>query len=677
VTTPDSASPPAAPDQAAAVGDAHGSRKEFRTLVPLEEARALAARLAPERRVERVALDAALDRVLAEDVVSRRDVPPFTRSMMDGYAVRAGDVAEAEEERPVVLVRVGIAEAGRPTAARVGPGQTVEIATGAALPAGANAVVRVEYTDAEGDRILIRRGVAPGESLMSAGDDLMVGDAALTAGTRLGPAEIGVLAAAGESDVAVWQRPRIGILSTGDEVRPVGAPLAAGQIHDINGAFLTAGVARAGGVPVPLGIAGDDRAAIEAALTAARARCDLLLTSGSTSAGAGDVIYRILEERGELFAHGVLIEPGKPTALARLGGLGIAALPGNPASAAVVFEALIAPLVREAAGLEPHPERQRVEAALATEIRTSPGRRLLRMVGVVGRGPEARAYPIEKRSGAITLLAQADGYVDVPEGLARVPAGERVVVHLFEDRSALPDVLFMGSHCLGLRFLFRELAPLTAKSVHVGSLGGVRAVTRGVADAAGVHLLEAGGAYNVGTLERLGVTGVALVRGYLRRQGWIVPAGNPLGITGLSELLEGGHRLVNRIRGSGTRVLMEDLLARETARRGVPPAALAARLPGFDVEAATHSAVAAAVRTGTADAGLGLEAAAILNGLDFIPVAEERYDFLVPARALQAEFGWALRKALASDSFAAALRSLPGYRSDEEAGSIVWTSPGS
>jgi putative molybdopterin biosynthesis protein len=560
---------------------------------------------------------------------------------------------------------------------RILRGETVEIATGAALPSGANAVVRVEFTDADGDRILVRRGVAPGESLMSAGDDLMVGDAALVTGTRLGPAEVGVLAAAGEREVTVWARPRIGILSTGDEVRPVEAPLDAGQIHDINGAFLAAAVARAGGVAVPLGIVGDDRDAIEATIVGAAGRCDLLVTSGSTSAGAGDVIFRILEERGELFAHGVLIEPGKPTALARLGGLGIAALPGNPASAAVVFEALIAPLVREAAGRESRPPRQIVEATLATEIRTSPGRRLLRMVGVVGRGPEVRAYPIEKRSGAITLLAQADGYVDVAEGLARLEAGKRVIVNLFEDRSAVPDVLFMGSHCLGLRFLFRELAPLSARSIHVGSLGGVRAVTRGVADAAGVHLLDAGGAYNVATLERLGVRGVALVRGYLRRQGWIVPPGNPLRIAGLSEIVEGGFRIVNRLRGSGTRVLMEELVEAEAARRGVTSETVTAHVPGFDVEAATHSAVAAAVRTGTADAGLGLQAAAVLNGLDFLPVADERYDVLVPIRVLDEALGPALARALASEGFAAALRSLPGYALDDAAGSVIWSSDGS
>ncbi len=653
--------------------DARGRRKEFRTLVSLEEARAIAARLVPARRAERVPLSRALDRVLAEDVIARRDVPPFTRSMMDGYAVRAEDVMEAEEERPVALARAGIAEAGRPSSACVGRGQAVEIATGAALPAGANAVVRVEFTDAEGDRVLVRRGVAPGENLMSAGDDLMVGDVVLPAGARLGPAQIGVLAAAGESAVAVWVRPRVGILSTGDEVRPVGASLSTGQIHDINGAFLAGGVERAGGAPVPLGIVGDDRAGIEAALAAAAERCDLLLTSGSTSAGAGDVIYRILEERGELLAHGVRIEPGKPTALARLGGLPIAALPGNPASAAAVFEALIAPLVREAAGLEPRPARQRLRAVLATEIRTSPGRRLLRMVGVVGRGGEARAYPIEKRSGAITLLAQADGYVDVPEGLARVEAGTPVEVLLFEDRSALPDVLFMGSHCLGLRLLFRELAPLSARSVHVGSLGGVRAVTRGVADAAGVHLLEAGGDYNVSTLVRMDVRGVTLVRGYLRCQGWIVPAGNPQGIGGLADLVERGCRIVNRIAGSGTRVLLDDLLEREASRRGLASEALAARLPGFDVEATTHSAVAAAVRTGVAEAGLGLEAAAALNGLGFVPVAEERYDFLLRADAVEGSFGRSLREALASESFARALRALPGYRVDADTGRVIWT----
>jgi putative molybdopterin biosynthesis protein len=659
------------PRRSREAGSASG-RKEFRTLISLEEARALAEQLTPPRRVERVSLAAALGRVLAEDVIARGDVPPFTRSVMDGYAVRAEDVGEADEERPVPLRVVGSAEAGRPASARVGPGEALEIATGAALPGGANAVVKVEHTDPAGTRVLVRRGVVPGENLMSAGDDLMVGDAALPGGTRLGPAQIGALAAAGEVEAPVWARPRIGILSTGDEVRELGATLGPGQIHDTNAAFLRAAVERAGGEPVPLGIVGDDRSAIEAALLAAAARCDLLVTSGSTSAGAGDVVYRILEERGELLAHGVRVEPGKPTALARLDGLPLVALPGNPASAAVVFDALVAPVIRAAAGLEPRPDRQRVTAALATDIRGSPGRRLLRMVGVVGRGDARRAYPVEKRSGAITLLAQADGYVDVPEDLARVAAGTPVEVLLFEDRSALPDVLVMGSHCLALRLLFRELRPLAARSVHVGSLGGVRAVTRGIADAAGIHLLEPDGEYNVATLERLGVTDAALVRGYLRRQGWIVPAGNPLAIGGLAELVDRGARIVNRIAGSGTRVLLDQLVAREEARRGEPAGSLAARLQGFDVEAASHSAVAAAVRIGAADAGLGIEAAARLNALDFVPVAEERYDFLVRADALAGPFVEALRRALSSAPFARALGTLPGYRADAEAGRLVW-----
>lgn len=189
------------------------SRKEFRTLVSLEEAREIAARLALPRRAERIPLEEALDRVLAEDVRASRDVPPFTRSMMDGFAVRASDTSRADEEHPAPLLRVGSAEAGHPSGARLGPGEAVEVATGAPLPAGANAVVKVEHTDGSGERVLVRRGVAPGENVMSAGDDLMLGDLVLGAGTRLGAPQIGVLAAAGEVEISVWSRPRVGILS--------------------------------------------------------------------------------------------------------------------------------------------------------------------------------------------------------------------------------------------------------------------------------------------------------------------------------------------------------------------------------------------------------------------------------------------------------------------------------
>jgi putative molybdopterin biosynthesis protein len=595
---------------------------------------------------------------------------------MDGYAVRAGDVAAADEAHPVRLRVVAVAEAGRPAGAVLAPGEAVEIATGAPLPAGANAVVPVERTDAAGDAVLVRRGVAPGENLMGAGEDLMVGDVALPAGTFLGPAQLATLAALGLEEVAVLARPVVAIASLGDEIRPAGAGLEPGQIHDVNGAFLDAAVRRAGGRPRPLGILPDDRGTIEASLlAAARDGCALLLTSGSTSAGAGDVVYRVLEERGELLAHGVRVEPGKPTVLGRLAGVPFLGLPGNPGSAAVIFETLAAPLIRSAAGLDPHPPRARIRAELASELRGAPGRRLLRMVGVVRRGEGYRAYPVEKRSGAITLLALADGFVDVPEDRARVPAGAEVEVALLEDRGSLPDALFVGSHCLGLAPLFAALAPLRARSANAGSLGAIRAVSGGLADAGGLHLREPGGGYNAPVLARMQVRGVVLLRGWTRIQGWIVPPGNPRAVGGMADLLDAGLRIVNRTPSSGTRVLLDELLAGEALRRGADAGALARRLPGYDVEASTHGAVAAAVGGGLADAGLGIEAAAALAGLGFVPVAEERYDLLVRGPDLESPFGRALREALASSAFQEALSRLPGYRADPGAGEVIWRSP--
>jgi putative molybdopterin biosynthesis protein len=511
---------------------------------------------------------------------------------------------------------------------------------------------------------------------MGAGDDLMLGDVPLAAGTPLGPAQLATLAALGVEEVAVVARPDVAIASLGDEIRPPGAPLGPGQIHDVNSAFLEAAVTRAGGSPRRLGILPDARAAIESSLlAAARGGCALLLTSGSTSAGVGDVVYRVLEEGGELLAHGIRVEPGKPTVLGRLAGVPFVGLPGNPGSAAVIFETLVAPLIRAGAGLDPHPPRARLRAELASEIRGAPGRRRLRMVGVVRRGAGYRAYPVEKRSGAITLLGQADGFVDVPEDRARVAAGEEVDVTLLEDRAALPDALFVGSHCLGLLPLLAALAPLRARSVHAGSLGAIRSVARGLADAGGLHLREPGGAYNVPVLERMRVPGVVLLRGWTRMQGWIVPSGNPRAVGGFAEILDGGLRIVNRTPTSGTRVLLDELLAAESLRRAVPAADLAARLPGFDVEASTHGAVAAAVGAGLADAGLGIQAAAALAGLGFVPVAEERYDLLLRISDLDSAFGAALRGALGSQTLREALGRLPGYRADPDAGKVLWTSP--
>ena len=354
-------------------------RKEFRDLATPEAAHAAIESLDLSPEPETVPLEDARGRVLAERIDAAIDVPGFDRASMDGYAVRARDTFGADEADPAELDLVGAVHAGAAPTVTVAPGTCAEISTGAVMPEGADAVVMVERTDeldAEGDdpdaeedqdepdRIAIRTAVAPGDHVMSAGADIAAGARALGPGTRLTPREIGLLSALGVDEVPVEGKPRVGIVSTGDELVRPGEALdpSRGEIYDVNSTTIAAGVEEAGGEPVLYPHAGDDYEEMERLLRRAADECDLVLSSGSTSASAVDVIYRVIEERGELLLHGVAVKPGKPMLVGRLdrGGSDAAAesgrsgesayvgLPGYPVSALMTFRKFVAPAIRTA-----------------------------------------------------------------------------------------------------------------------------------------------------------------------------------------------------------------------------------------------------------------------------------------------------------------------------------------
>jgi putative molybdopterin biosynthesis protein len=658
------------------------SQRVFHELASVEEAKRLLEKhlRAELLGVVEVPLEEALGRVLAEDVEAEIDVPPFDRASMDGYAVRAEDTFGAEEDRPITLRVVGKIGAGDSPNVAVEDGEAVEISTGAPIPKGANAVVMVEYTWLK-DGLKVYRAVSPGENIMAAGADIMAGELVLRRGSLLTPRETGVLAALGRRSVKVYRKPKVAVISTGNEVVPPGSPLPYGKIYDINSRTISDSVVEDGGEPIFLGIVGDSFDEMRSKILEALRDADVVITSGGTSAGVGDLLYKVVDGLGPpgIIVHGVAVRPGKPTVIAVSRGKPVIGLPGYPASALMIYSILVRPLIRRLGGLSPESRGRLLEARVAERFPASGGRReYVPVILVRAENEEYFAYPLPGESGAITTLAEADGFVEIPEGKLFLEAGEPVSVELFGQSLRPPDLTIIGSHCVGIDILLRIAreggSPLMAKVIATGSSGGFVAVRRGVADIAGTHLLdEETGLYNLPFLERFNVADKAvLVRGYRREQGILVAKGNPKGIRGLEDLLREDVTIINRNPGSGTRMLLDMRLRAIAEARRMNPEELARRVRGYRTEAKSHSAVAVAVLQGKADAGLAIRAVAELYGLGFIPVAYEEYDFLIRRERYAKPSVQTFLKALRSEGFRRELPArAPGLSCSEDTGRVL------
>ncbi|MGC9170092.1 MAG: molybdopterin biosynthesis protein [Thermoproteus sp.] len=602
----------------------------FHDLITLDEAVEALMRLAKPLGIEEVPLEEAYGRSLAEDVYSPVDVPPFDRSTVDGYAVLSIDLVGASELSPVSLKLRGRVEAGGFPDFELSRGEAAEVATGAPVPRGADSVVMVEYTSERGGTVTVYRSAYPGENIMPTGSDFSAGELLLRKCTKLTQREIGVLAAAGFRKVKVFRRPKVAIISTGDELEEPGAPLRPGKLYDVNTFSIAAAVAEAGGVPIIVGRVPDDPSAYRKALEEALAKADVVLISGGTSAGMADLTYRVLGEFGRILFHGIKVRPGKPTVAAEAGGKLVVGLPGYPSSALMIFHAVVRPALLAMQCMRPEPPAV-YKARLSVKTEGAKGRRSLYPVVLIDRGGEMAAYPLNAESGAISVLARADGYVVIPEDVEFLDEGEVVEVRLFE-RYRPASLYFIGSNDI---LLDRILARFDVKAVYVGSMGGILAVKRGEADLAGTHMLDPEtGEYNAPVVRKLGVKDAVLVRGFAREQGLVVARGNPKGIRGFEDLLRSDVVMVNRSRGTGTRTLLDLNLERIARSRGLSLEELARSIRGYTYEVRTHTAVAAAVAQGRADVGLAIRYAAELYGLDFIPVGWEIYDLLVRRDAL-------------------------------------------
>ena len=586
-------------------------RKQFRDLASVDVAHEVIKSLELTPEPETVSLRDARGRVLAERIDAGLDVPGFDRASVDGYAVRAEDTFGADEADPARLTHIGTVHAGSEPSLEVGSGECAEISTGAVLPPGADSVVMVERTDRDGDDVLVRTSLAPGDRVMFAGADIAAGGRALGPGTVLTPREIGLLSAIGIESVPVRGTPTVGIISTGDELVRPGDPLDsdAGQIYDVNSYTIATAVEEAGGEAKLYPHAGDDYDAMESALRTAADECDLVLSSGSTSASAVDVIYRVVEETGELLLHGVAVKPGKPMLIGRLKRSAYVGLPGYPVSALTIFQVFVAPAIRRAAG-QPEPKTATVEGEMAQRERYSEGRLRYMPVGLLTDGDgETLVYPVDKGSGATTSLVEADGVVPVSADVEYLDAGERVEVQLFSPDVRPPAVFGAGEDDPAFsRLLDRVEQP---RYLGVGSRQGRRRLRDGVTDIA------------VLTGESVPENAVEL-GAYHREWGLVVPAGNPDGIEGLADLVDEDVAFVNRTTDAGLRSTFEAALDELAAERDVERYDLTDAIDGFELAVRAHESPARKVLSGDADAGLGLSASADALGMDFVPCGTER-----------------------------------------------------
>jgi putative molybdopterin biosynthesis protein len=578
-------------------------------------------------RAETVALGAALGRVLAEDVTAGVDVPGFDRSNVDGYALRAEDSYGASEETPRLL-RINPEEiaAGVVPRLAVATGSASTITTGGMLPRGADAVLMVEHARVgqDAESLAVFRPVSPGANVSFAGTDMARGELVLRRGTRLSARETGVLAAVGRAEVAVVRRPRVAVLSTGDEIVAPGEPPRPATVYDTNATLLADAVREAGGERVLLGVVADDERALDEALARAIASADVVLLSGGTSKGGGDLSYRVLARRAPgIVVHGVALKPGKPVCLGAVGATPVAVLPGFPTSAIFTFHEFVAPVLRRLTGVGPE-ARDAVEAKMALRVNSERGRTEYLLVNLVSRagGGVWTAYPMGKGSGSVTTFSRADGFVVIPRHQEFVEAGEPVAVTLLGRGIEPADLVAIGSHCVGLDLVLSRLSDrgFRVKTLWVGSQGGLTAAARNECDLAGVHLLDPDTqTYNIPFLP----PGVRLLRGYDRMQGLVYrPGDTRFEGRSASEAVARAATdpeclIVNRNRGSGTRVLLDGILG------GRKPA-------GSAVEVRSHNAVAAAVAQGRADWGVAIAPVAGMYGLAFTPLRVERYDFAIP-----------------------------------------------
>ncbi|MQL50766.1 molybdopterin biosynthesis protein [Desulfofundulus thermobenzoicus] len=603
---------------------------------------------------EVVAVEEARGRVTAAPVYARVSSPHYHAAAMDGYAVKAALTFGASETAPKRLA-VG--------------SEAIMVDTGDPLPEGCDAVIMVEDVHFVSSGVLeITQPVYPWQHVRPIGEDIVATEMIVPANHRVRPMDIGGLLAGGITEISVHPRPRVAILPTGTELVEPGRELRPGDIIDYNSRMLSGLVSEWGGDPVRKKITADDFESLRQSLLEALQESDMVLINAGSSAGSEDYTAEVIRSLGRVLVHGVATRPGKPVILGEVDGRPVIGVPGYPVSAYLCADLFVKPIIYRKLGSVP-PARRKIEATVSRKLVSSLGVEEFVRVKLGQVGDKIIATPISRGAGIIMSLIRADGIVRVPRLSEGYGAGRAVPVELLRPLEEIRETtVIIGSHDIALDVLanyLRRLYPQASlSSAHVGSLAGLNALKRGEAHCAGTHLLdEETGEYNVSYIQRLlPDRGVVLVNLVYREQGLIVARGNPKGIRGLEDLARPDVTFVNRQRGAGTRVLLDYYLK----RLGIEPS----RISGYEREEYTHMAVAAAVAGGV-DAGLGIRAAAVALGLDFIPLAEERYDLCIPREHWDTPYIQRLMTVMNSPEFQKEVHALGGYDL-RDCGKVMW-----
>ena len=609
--------------------------KRYLSVISLAEARALVERSFPAiPGVVRVPVTAGtVGRITAAPIFARFSVPAIHLSAMDGIAVRSAETLGASEQNPVTL----------PDAARVNTGNIV--------PAGYDAVVMIEDVWVDGETYTVRKPVSPWQHIRPVGEDIGESEMILSSHHRIRPQDVGALANYGVTEVDVLNV-RAGLIPTGSELVPAGVMPPPGKVVESNTLMAASVLAEAGVEAHRYPIVPDDPDRIRDAVRRGVAENDILFVSAGSSAGTRDYTADIVRDLGEVLAHGVAIKPGKPVIVGRVEGKPVIGLPGYPLAAATVLRELVMPLVARY-GL-PVREPGHVAARLTTSLQSDIGTDEFVLLSVGKIGDRWVAVPQSRGAGIQMSAVRANGYLRIPEDMEGAEAGKTVDVRLTVPRAEAEEaVLITGSHDPALDYLADLVRPrgVDIHSTHLGSMGGVIALKKEECHAAPMHLLAPDGTYNTYYLERyMPGADLALLCVAERQQGVISRDG--LSFDDLP-----GRTFINRQKGSGTRMLLDHTLA----ARGIDPASI----PGYGREATTHLAVALAVRTGEADAGMGVYSAAKALDLAFVPVATERYELAMHRAMLDDPGIAALVETVSSAAFKQVLRNLGGYETDE------------
>ncbi len=637
-------------------------RKIYLTNTPLEKACELlwSVALRNEMSVEDVPTEKAAGRITATPHFARISSPHYHASAMDGVALKSRDTFGATTTSPRHLIL----------------GENVfYIDTGGVLPQGCDAVIMIEdiYFPKEDnpDLLEIREPATPWQHVRSIGEDIVASEMILPSFHYIRPFDVGALLNGGIFEASVLKKPVVALVPTGIELISPGTLPTAGEIIESNSYTFAAAVEDWGGLVVRYPVVKDDPKELEEAVKEAVSGSDLVLISAGSSAGRRDHTFAALNNLGQVLVHGVAIRPGKPVILGEINSTPVIGVPGYPVAAYMILELFVKPLLYRWQKQNP-PEMEVIPARSSRLVLSSLKEREFLRLKVGKLEEEFVATPLPRGSGVSMSLVQADGITSIPQDKEGLEVGEEIEVELWRDRDKVENtIVCLGSHDLSLDILADHLrrreSGYALSSAHVGSMGGIMALKRGETHMVGVHLLdEESGTYNVPCLQRfLPELNLVLIHLALRDLGLMVPPGNPRGISGLKDLCGTGLVFINRQKGAGTRLFLDYKLKEQ----GLD----AKDISGYEREEFNHLAVAAAVAAGSADAGLGIEAAARALGVDFIPLAQEFYELAMTASFYNSLRCQEMLEIIVSTSFREAVEKMGGYDL-QKSGDIVWRS---